>query len=332
VDRLIGWVDRLPGPAWAWYAAATLAAVLVAQSMLWINGTVPVGQLDATQAYYGALLVALVWVPHLLDRVAQASLGAFRPAAAIDARDLERLSYELTVIPARPVLLITIGSVIITPLYYLADPVGTRTADLSPIALVIRTAVEATTTALFLTLGYHTLRQLRAVDRIHRLASRVDLLRPAPLYAFSRLTSLTAAAIALLLLSSILADPKAWQEVSPWLMAPWLVGFGVIAVAAFWLPLRGVHDRMTAEKHRLQDAVGQRIAATLEEIHAMVDQQDLARADGLSKALASLITERDLVNRLPTWPWQPGTLGALASAFVLPIILWLVTRFLGQVV
>jgi hypothetical protein len=63
-----------------------------------------------------------------------------------------------------------------------------------------------------------------------------------------------------------------------------------------------------------------------------VDADDLARMDGLNKALASLVVERDLLARLPTWPWQPGTLGAFATAIVLPVALFLVTRALERFV
>jgi hypothetical protein len=59
---------------------------------------------------------------------------------------------------------------------------------------------------------------------------------------------------------------------------------------------------------------------------------DLARADGLNKAITTLIAERDLVGRLPTWPWQRETLGTVDSALAMPVLLWLITRFLGQFV
>ena len=69
----------------------------------------------------------------------------------------------------------------------------------------------------------------------------------------------------------------------------------------------------------------------MDRLHGSVDRDDLSGSDGQNKALASLIAERDLVNRLSTWPWQAGTAGAVASAILLPIVLFLLTRFLDRV-
>ena len=48
--------------------------------------------------------------------------------------------------------------------------------------------------------------------------------------------------------------------------------------------------------------------------------------------MTSLMGERDVVAKLPTWPWQAGTLGGVVGAILLPIGLWLVTRLLEKVV
>jgi hypothetical protein len=48
--------------------------------------------------------------------------------------------------------------------------------------------------------------------------------------------------------------------------------------------------------------------------------------------LGVLVMERDLVDKLPTLPWRAGTAGAVASAIVLPIGLFVVTRLLERVI
>jgi hypothetical protein len=106
----------------------------------------------------------------------------------------------------------------------------------------------------------------------------------------------------------------------------------VASVIVFILPLRGAQRRIAAEKSRLQTEVGQRLEATIAAIHDSVDRGELDRADALNRSLSSLMAERDLVNHLPTWPWQPGTIGAVISAIVLPVGLWLVTRLLERLV
>jgi hypothetical protein len=58
----------------------------------------------------------------------------------------------------------------------------------------------------------------------------------------------------------------------------------------------------------------------------------LARMDVLTKALSGLIQEREMVKRLSTWPWDTGTLRAVAASVALPVILFLITRYLERFV
>ncbi len=56
------------------------------------------------------------------------------------------------------------------------------------------------------------------------------------------------------------------------------------------------------------------------------------RIDALTKAFTGLLAEREFVRRLPTWPWDPSALRAVASAIALPILLFLITRGLDRFV
>jgi hypothetical protein len=54
-----------------------------------------------------------------------------------------------------------------------------------------------------------------------------------------------------------------------------------------------------------------------------------ARA-GLHDTLASLIAERELIAKLSPWAWSVGTIRGFASALVLPIVIWTITRVLER--
>lgn len=332
VNRLIWAVERLPGSAWAWYVSAAIIGIVGSNAQGWLGGKPPVGEWDLTYSYYGVLIVALVAAMAWLDRVAHGAMDTFRPAVPADREQLDDLEYELTVIPSRPVWVMTVAMFLLTPFYYMADPVGTHTDQLSGAALSVRFVAESITSVLFLVLAYHTLRQLRAVDRMHRLVRTVDLFQPAPLYAFSTLTFRTAMVLLGLLFSSVLVDPATWADVSPVLVLPWGIGIAALAVAAFVLPLRSMHAMLLREKTRLLSECGRRVTEVTAAVHRSVDTNDLSRADGLNKLLASLVVERDMVGKLSTWPWQPGQLGAIISAVALPILLFVATRMLDKVV
>ena len=55
-----------------------------------------------------------------------------------------------------------------------------------------------------------------------------------------------------------------------------------------------------------------------------MDSLRLSGADDLNKTLSSLEIERAALQRIPTWPWEPGTIRGLAAALLLPIVIWLI--------
>ena len=110
----------------------------------------------------------------------------------------------------------------------------------------------------------------------------------------------------------------------------WYVFAVAFAVGAFLIPLRGIHGRLEAQKDRLQGEVGRRLSAAFDAINRAVDADDAPSLSRAQQALAALTAQRDLIARIPTWPWSTGTLRAFGSTLLLPIILFLIQHFLGQ--
>jgi hypothetical protein len=269
-------------------------------------------------ALLGALPVLILWAFHHLADVAGDAFEEFRPALAASDAESTRYRYELTVVPAR------IGWVLLV-VAALAPPVATAGGD--AVGFAFRVAASAVTGALALTLVYQAIRQLWIVERIHARAARIDLYRAPPLFAFSVLTSRTAIFLAVLVILGFLASPS----ISP-------IGVALsclllaLAVGAFVVPLRGMRRRIIAEKHRLQIEVGERIEATIARIHGAVDGGDPEAAARMHDALAVLVMERDLIEKLPTLPWRPATAGAVLSITILPIVLFVIQRLISQAI
>lgn len=131
------------------------------------------------------------------------------------------------------------------------------------------------------------------------------------------------------------------------LLATWLLFSApmlALALVAFVLPLRGLHDRLVDEKSRFLGATALRLRTTIAALHELVDSEAVnrtdetasriaqTRIDALSKAQTALIQERDMISRLSTWPWDPSTLRAVVSGIALPIVLFLITRVLDRFV
>jgi hypothetical protein len=329
VNVLIAWIERLPGPAWAFFVALMAIGIVAFNGQAWLSGLTPVGAFTVALTYAAIFPVAVLWLIKYLDRVARDAFETYRPALVGSDAEAERWRFELTVSPARPALALSLLTVAGIVFGYITDPAAQVVSGLSPSTVALWFPLQTAAGVLIVMLLYQTLHQLRAVSRVHRVAGHVDLFQPAPLYAFSQLTSRTGIALVLMVSSWAFLFPERFAAPSTVVFA---AGMGAVAVAAFVLPLEGMHVRIVGEKRRLQSEVGRRLTAAVGALHASVDGSDLSQADALNNTLSSLIAERELVAKLPTWPWQTGTLGGFVGAILLPIGLWLVTRLLEKVV
>ena len=332
VNRVSARIEAMPIPAAMVYLVVAAGAIIMSNAQDWLAGTVSFPGLTLAQSYWGALAATLLALIPYLDRVATSSMVAFLPALEGADVDVDALEYELIVIPARPALIVTGLAIAATMTGFISDPAGAQITGLPPVAIALFAAGESFVLSLLFLLMYHTLRQLRAVARTHALAPHINLFRPAPLYAFSQLTVRTAIAFVAIVTATVVINAANLQSSPLVIVAPFLAGGITVATAAFVVPLLGMHRRISAEKKDLQWQAGQRLEATIVEVHRAADARDLSQADAMNKLLGSLIAEREMLAKLPTWPWQPGTLGVFVTAILLPIALFLVTRLLERLV
>jgi hypothetical protein len=75
-----------------------------------------------------------------------------------------------------------------------------------------------------------------------------------------------------------------------------------------------------------------RLKQVLERLHESVEADDMARADQLNKTLASVLSEHDVLARLSTWPWTTGTFRGVASAVLLPILIFVITHTIDRLI
>jgi hypothetical protein len=184
------WIERLPGPAWAFYLALWLAEIVLVSGLRWLDGSLTFPNTDAYQVastFYGPAGLGLL---HFLRWVAGSSLTTFRPALGVDDAEYAQLRYRLTTIPAG-------GALIGTGLGLLAAPVAmmldtTLLSGLAGSSVITQTIIPVVIYWPLLVIPillYNTVRQLLLVTRIHRMATHVDLFQPRPLYAFSALSA-----------------------------------------------------------------------------------------------------------------------------------------------
>lgn len=326
-DRLQTWVERRVGPPWLAYIGAFVVIAGVLDAIAWLSGFVAPGELDPYINSGAAYMVIGYAGMHVLDVSAARAWRAFRPATRLDDAASDRFAYELTTMPARPALVATLVGLAVS-LVYVVSQYG-RPFDLGRQPVLFALSVLVVTIGFVGTAGafYHSIHQLRAIGRAHRFVGDVDLLHLGPLHAFAGVTATTGI---LLLVIGYLAIPTNPSPTSnPVVIAIAVASIG-LAIACFAIPLVGIRAVIGAERSRRLGTVNRLLGEGLAELHRRAEARDLTDADPLSKQLASLMSERDLVARVPTWPWAAQTLQGFTAAIVIPVALWLTYRFLER--
>lgn len=347
VDRLHAWVSRLPVAPWAFYFGLWLLFVLLESITKWLDGfDFGLRWIYFLYCFYGFYFLAAV---HYLDAWARTAFDTFRPTLEVGEAESALLFYQLTTMPARTVWLLSGAAlagtiVLIRPLIVpLWEGIGF--VHHSRAAMLVDLGIFALNALIVILFIYHTLRQMRWTRRIHQMAAGVDPFQPGPLYALSGLTARTAAILLLvagifLLVGFIIVQQGGLDGIAPSdpnaLRMTWLftlvstVVWSLLGAAAFFLPLQGLHQRLGREKERLQAEANSRLQAQIQELHRRLDAHVLEDADAINKQLASLALERDILAKLPTWPWQPGLFNLILSAVLLPTLLWFLLGWLGR--
>ncbi len=330
LDRLTDWVDRLPGSNYLYYLGLGVVLFSVQVIVLWAEGASP-GETLPMQGFLAGVIAFILGLCHYLDRRASTALETLRPALDTGEKEYAELHYRLTTLPARSTLLVPLLASV-TPLLTEAisgSPYRLPALAPFPISANLFRLTYLVCWGVFGTLAYHTVHQLRLINRIYTKHTRVNLFRMTPLYAFASLTAFTA--------GSLTVIPYAFMAVNrinfvndPVALGTVLV-IQVLAVVTFVWPQLGIHRLQGAELARLLDNVNRRYEMIVDELHRRVDAGELQEIGNLNTAMSSLELERKTLTRISTWPWQPETVRWLITALVLPLGLWLLQYFLQRV-
>jgi hypothetical protein len=324
-DRFMAWMERLPGPVWSFYLVLLALLIVIINGVTWLDGTAPFGTFSLYRTsvpFYPVLSLALV---HHLNGVARRALAAFRPAMGVSDSEYAQIECELTTMPRRGTWIALGLSLLFTAAYTLLTPDSGEVFSSSAWLFVVDLVIYAIVFGFITIFVYHTVHQLRMVSRIHAGAKEVSLFQSTPLYAFSKLTAQSGIGLLLLNYFSYLTDPA--TLVNPALIAL-VVTASLLAVACFVWPLIGMHERLVSEKKRLNAEASTRLEATMQEVFRRADAHDLAQMGQLNQLVASLITTRDELAKISTWPWESRTLAGFISVFLLPLLVRLSTMLL----
>lgn len=330
IDRVTDWVGALPVPAWLSYSAAALIAVLVHASIKWLDGSFPAGTFVWRLALGDISFIYSVALLHFLDSSAREALDDFRPVMQINDAAFTNLRYRFTTLPVRPTLIAAFIGALYGSYSWLAlgavEVEDGRFFSSAP-ATVIEGIFFVSTYLGAGVIIYHSVRQLRMVSLIYTTHAQVDLFNLAPIYALSALAGRTAIGILLITYAwffvNLPVDPGFSISID-------IVILNAISVLTFVLPLLGAHKLLVRAKTKAQTEAQQQLKATIEELHRRREAGQFEEMAGVTQAIEGLVKEQSVLDKISVWPWKPETLRGVATAVLLPIILWAITRVLDR--
>ncbi len=326
LSRFLNQISELPGGGWWVYPCLVILQLAWSHAVLWEAGLLAVGTFDPVigfGAVYGPYtLAALAY----LNRVARGALRSFWPATGWPESERASWAYALTTQPTGFGPAIAVVGLLLAVAGFLAVPSGVVPGGASerPVAFVAYVPTLAFGYALFAAALIHTIRQLRLVSRIHREALAIDPFDRVPVYAFSRLTMQTGLAYVLVGYYALTVN-GAWQAGNAVSLIP-LGAVFAIGIAAFVVPLWGIHGRLQDAKEELLRAAERRLDALGAEMYERVDSRDLDATKLIADSLAGVRGMRDRIEGLPTWPWPRQALRGFLSALLLPIAVYVASR------
>jgi len=328
VDRLMDSVQRQPIHYLLTYSLLFLLESALFHIVAWVDGWLPAYRFSGFALAFPLWLWGPLAIMTYLNSVSLEAVTNFRPLMDIPDETMRRLNYEFTTMPARGVIISgAVWTIVYIVFTYLA--LDTMYAAFGFGGLSVGASFVGGWMSFFIgsAIYYHTIRQLRLVNRTVRMVKQFDLFRLDPVYAFSALTSRTGVSWVILLSLTLLAVPI---QAAPFPTLAMLIVQVALAIAAFVLPLRIVNSRLVSEKRRLLAELDQRVKATLALLHRCLDDNALAEVAQLNGAIVGLNAERDILTKTPTWPWRTGVFTGFLSIVVLPIMLFLLQLLLAR--
>lgn len=331
VNRLTDWIAGLPGPSWVYYFAFWAILFAALTLVQWNQGGYPVGTFNSFHLVATGAVVVMLLLIQYMNHAAHDALTNAHPLLNLNDAEFDDLQFRFTNLPARATLAASLVPALfglpalLRPEFFVAQGEIAST-PLSIAALFVNSLLLSFTAGAVL---YQMYRQTRFINTILRKDARVDLFHLSPLYGFARVTALPAFALILLSTAFYLAQPRLVDDPSNLVT----LFFGIaLSVAVFVLPLVGAHNRILAEKERVLGETTTRVQAAIATLHHSADAQDWNTAAQLKDTLTALDIEEKMLERIPTWPWQPEMPRLLFTALFIPLVLFIIQYIVQKII
>lgn len=325
--RFFEFFQRLPVPGWLLVLLIVVIVGVANHLVAWQQGYLPFGEINGYLSTVGLYIVLMPVIWAYSSGRANRTLLEFFEGSGKRRAQVQAVISDFNSLPDwAMILLLALGAIQGYLIY------SNMTVSMIPLSAQVLPSLGLlswlSTNGFIYPVMVRALRQLVFIKRLFSQLE-VDIFNRQPIYALSRYASMISI-IALLITYGFqsIAFPS-------FLLTP----FGILiqsltlilALSMFIIPLVDVNRAMRSAKERLLSEISKDLKALQQRVHNAVNRNALANISNLRTAVGALKDEMEIVQKIPTWPWQPETLRNLFTPLLIPILVYLVQRFLGGV-
>jgi hypothetical protein len=337
VDALIDRLERARTPAWLILLLIAGPTYLAFSAIQWAGDAYSAWTFNAFHAFFVFEIPYLILLMTLLTHWASEAFDEFRSVLIAEETDEERIRAKLLYSPGAKTLiasvvlatgfLIFLLLVLTQGLFFGGEIYDLLHAAETPLSIFALATLSVVRWFIYGGFGYHVYHQLSTISEIYIRWTRINIWDARPLYAFPRITALTAV--------GTIVSPYLWFALGGGLSETTFsiamsTLFSVLALLIFIMPLRGVHEILEREKDRKLGEVARSLDALKEKLDIAVEQRDFSQVDGIHKAISSYQGLKASLEAVATWPWQPGLLRNVIGALAIPIVIWVIQEILDS--
>ncbi len=332
MDQFMDWVDRLPISPILFYPLVYAALVFLQHGLLWMDGTLQVGQFSPEVFVFNIWFVFISAAWHFLRATGEIAIRRFREALDLNEKETNRLIFEFTRIPRRAGWIMVAIAVPLTilALPYIHDYWGPL--FFSPLTkfqvYVLMPFVAPMNFGFF----WITFRCLFMIPSIYSRVKRINLFNLHPIYSLAAFTSRVGMIFVTFVLINVVTAPLTGDPTTTGWNAMYIILQSSIAILAFVLPLWGIHVRLVNEKAKVTEGNNKRLEDAFWSLQRSYDAGKLEEIPQLKTSFSAFMDFRGEIKRVPTWPWDTGTLRSFITALFVPLTVWTLQQILLRVV
>jgi hypothetical protein len=326
----------LPSPGWlyrflAWVEATPLKGILLTAGLLllgvflnhlpyWQTGLLKPGSLDSQLLFEATWfpINILVWLA--IDRVALTAVTNFAKGIGKGDREVRSIYNDFISVPWSTILVLLalflgLGQAIVA-----AQAAGLE----SPGWIAVASLWPALGAVFELMAIVRIVRQLFVVNQLYKEVTKINLFNLWPVYALSRYGYTLA-------FYFILATVIIYVVIIPLSGSGFSLGQVIysvlLSILIFIGPLFGINARLRREKELELQRLGVHINGIYDEIETAVRRRKLNRVNELRTAATAIREQMESIQKVATWPWNPGSVRNLLLPILLPLFVAVLQRY-----